>query len=163
MTQRVKVICENYDLAVRDIPAALDWFKTMLKDGNPMQAEFRKLTRSLAQNQIMWSCLADLSKQVKWFGKHLTKEGWKDYITGHLNGQELHPNMDGTGFISINRGSSTSDMTIAEMSAVIELSHAFGADQGVVWSKTSLGRHEQPARQTETVDADTGEILEETA
>ena len=87
----------------------------------------------------MWSCLTDLSKQVKWFGKSLTKEGWKDFITGHLHGQELVPNMDGTGFISINRGRSTSDMTIAELAAVIELCHAFGAEQGVKWSETSLG------------------------
>jgi hypothetical protein len=48
--------------------------------------------------------------------------------------------MDGTGFISLEKGKSTSDMTIKEMTAVIELMHAFGADQGVKWSPTSQGR-----------------------
>ena len=93
-------------------------------------------------DKTIWSCLTDLSNQVKWFGKNLTPEGWKDFITGHLHGQELVPNMDGTGFISINRGRSTSEMTIPEMTAVIELCHAFGAEQGVKWSETSLGTGE---------------------
>ncbi len=151
MTQRMKVACYNPQQAAVDLRPMLDWVKSMLFAGYRMQVEARKQTRSIAQNSIMWSCLTDLSKQVTWFGKRLTPEGWKDWITGHLNGQELHPNMEGTGFISINRGSSTSDMTIAEMSAVIELCHAFGADKDVKWSKTSLGRNEW-------TDAETGEI-----
>ena len=76
---------------------------------------------------------------MAWFGKNLTPEGWKDWITGHLDGQELHPNMDGTGFISIQRGRRTSKMTKAEMTAVIDLAHAFGSDKDVIWSPTSLG------------------------
>ena len=31
-------------------------------------------------------------------------------------------------------------MTIPEMTAVIDLAHAFGAGRGVVWKRTSLGR-----------------------
>jgi hypothetical protein len=153
MTQRMKVACYNYQQATVDLRQGLDWLKSMLMAGHHMQVEFRKKTRSVEQNSIMWSCLTDLSKQVKWFGKNLTPEGWKDFITGHLNGQELHPNMDGTGFISINRGSSTSDMTIAGMTAVIELCHAFGSDQDVKWSKTSLGRNEW-------ANQETGEVME---
>lgn len=120
--------------------AAWMWLKSMLAAGHRMNVTFQTETRSLAQNDLMWSCLADLSKQVKWFGKHLTPEGWKDFITGHLEGQDLVPNMDGTGFISIGRGKSTSKMTIKEMTAVIELCHAFGSDKDVNWSLTSLGR-----------------------
>jgi hypothetical protein len=149
----MKVICYNVQQANADMEPALAWLKAMLCAGHRMQAEFRRQTRSLDQNSIMWSCLTDLSNQVAWFGKRLTKEGWKDWITGHLNGQEMHPNMDGTGFISINRGSSTSDMTVAEMSAVIELCHAFGADKDVKWSKTSLGRNEWITEDGEIMEA----------
>lgn len=127
------------------------WVKSHLIAGHRLVLELRMDTRTKAQNRIMWSCLHDLSKQVTWFGKKMTDEGWKNWITGHLNGQELHPNMDGTGFISVTRGTSTSGMTKGEMTAVIDLCHAFGADQGVKWSKTSLGR---------VVDPETGEILE---
>lgn len=127
--------------AAKELPAVWQWIKAMLVAGHRLALEVRPETRSLEQNQIMWSCLTDLSNQVEWFGKRLKKEGWKDFITGHLDGQDLVPNMDGTGFISIQLGRSTSQMTIKEMIAVIELCHAFGADKGVNWSPTSLGRN----------------------
>ena len=127
--------------AAKDLPGVWAWIKAMTIAGHRLALEVRTETRSLEQNQIMWSCLTDLSNQVEWFGKRLKKEGWKDFITGHLDGQDLVPNMDGTGFISIQRGRSTSQMTIKEMIAVIELCHAFGADKGVNWSPTSLGRN----------------------
>lgn len=114
--------------------------KALLTAGHKLHVTLKTETRSIAQNNLMWSCLTDLSVQVKWFGKRLTKEGWKDFITAHLNGQELVPNMDGTGFVALGKGSSTSDMTIAEMTAVIDLSHCFGDERGVIWSPTSLGR-----------------------
>lgn len=127
--------------AAKDLPGVWAWIKAMTIAGHRLVLEVRPETRSLEQNQIMWSCLKDLSDQVTWFGKKLTKDGWKCFVTGHLDGQDLVPNMDGTGFISIQRGRSTSQMTIKEMIAVIELCHAFGADKGVKWSPTSLGRN----------------------
>lgn len=136
--------------AAKDLPDAWRWIKGMLYAGRRLVLEVKTETRSAKQNRVMWSCLTDLSEQVTWFGKKLKKEGWKDFITGHLDGQDLVPNMDGTGFISIQRGRSTSQMTIKEMIAVIDLCHAFGADKGVVWSVTSLGQNE--------VDQETGEI-----
>lgn len=140
--------------AWKQFQAAWQWAKPHLIEGRRLVLELRLDTRTSKQNRMMWSCLTDLSKQVKWFGKRMTPEGWKNFITGHLNGQELHPNMDGTGFISVTKGSSTSGMTIKEMIAVVDLCHAFGAHEGVVWSKTSLGRDAQH------IDAETGEILE---
>lgn len=113
--------------------------KAHLSAGRRMVLSLAPETRSSAQNRLMWSCLTDLSNQVEWFGKKLTKEGWKDFITGHLDGQDLVPNMDGTGFISIQLGKHTSNMSKAAMTAVIDLSHAFGADKDVRWSPTSLG------------------------
>lgn len=127
--------------------------KAMLMAGQKLVLEVREDKRTLAQNRLMWSVLGDLSDQVEWCGKRLTPEGWKEWITGHLCGQELLPNMDGTGFISISRGRSTSNMTVKEMTAVIELAHAFGAERDVQWSKTSLGRTGLD------VDPETGEIV----
>lgn len=140
--------------AFSQFKSAWQWVKTNWREGHRMILELRMDTRTKAQNRIMWSCLTDLSKQVTWFGKRMTDEGWKNWITGHLNGQELHPNMDGTGFISVTKGTSTSGMTIKEMIAVIDLCHAFGSEQGVNWSKTSIGRNGQ------VVDLETGEILQ---
>lgn len=98
-------------------------------------------TRSIEQNRLMWSILTDLSIQVTWpDGRRMTPTGWKDYFTGHIEGQEMFPNMEGNGFIIVGRGKSTSNMTIREMSQVIELAQMFGDKQQVKWSKTSLGR-----------------------
>ena len=119
--------------------------KAHLSAGRRMLLTLAPETRSTAQNALMWSCLSDLACQVTWFGKKLTADGWKNFITGHLDGQDLHPNIDGTGFISIQRGRSTSSMTKAEMTAVIDLAHAFGSDKGVIWSPTSLGRELEKA------------------
>jgi hypothetical protein len=139
--QRLSIRLNDAQTGHAEWVKAWAWCKAMLIAGHRLVLIVRKETRSLAQNSLMWSCLNDLSEQVKWDGtRRLKPEAWKDYMTAHLNGQDLVPNMDGTGFVAIGRGSSTSDMTIAEMTAVIELAHAFGAGRGVNWSRTSLGR-----------------------
>jgi hypothetical protein len=154
MTDRINLTLHSPTQAAVELPRAWAWIKAMLMAGHRLVLSIRTETRTLKQSALMWSCLTDLSNEVTWFGKKLTKEGWKDFITGHLDGQDLVPNMDGTGFISIQRGRSTSTMTIREMVAVIDLCHAFGADQGVKWSPTSLGR------EAFAVDPDTGDIVE---
>lgn len=116
------------------ISAAFRAVKPHLIAGRAYDLTIKPETRRTAQNRMMWACLTDISEQVKWFGKRMTKEGWKDFITAHLNGTELVPNMDGTGFVAISAGRSTSDMTIAEMTAVIDLALSFGAEQGVRFS-----------------------------
>lgn len=157
MTDRISITFHSVTQMALEMPRLLEWIKAMLVAGHRLVFSVRAETRSAKQNNMMWSCLTDLSNQVTWFGKKLTKEGWKDFITGHLDGQDLVPNMDGTGFISIQRGRSTSAMTIKEMVAVIDLCHAFGSDKGVQWSPTSLGRD------AFAVDPETGEIVETTA
>ena len=154
MNDRVNLTLYSPTQAASEWTRVGQWVKAMTLAGHRLVLSIRTETRSAKQNAMMWSCLTDLSNQVTWFGKKLTKEGWKDFITGHLAGQDLVPNMDGTGFISIHRGRSTSQMTIKEMIAVIDLCHAFGAEQGVNWSPTSLGRD------AFAVDPETGEIVE---
>lgn len=124
--------------------------KAWLVAGKRVIVTIRTDTRSLAQNRLMWSILGDLSRQVEWAkGKRLTAEGWKDYLTAHLQGQDLVPNMDGDGFVAIGRGKGTSDMTVAEMTSVIDLGRMFGDARGVNWSPTSLGREWQAMHETD--------------
>ncbi len=129
--------------------------KALLMAGHKLTLEVRTETRTLAQNRLLWSVMHDLSEQVQWCGRRLTPKGWKEWLTGHLDGQELLPDMHGTGFISISRGRSTSQMTVKEMTAVIDLAHAFGAERGVKWSRTSLGRDDSP----DDIDPETGELM----
>lgn len=114
--------------------------KSALMAGTQMVLEVRGLTRTIEQNRMLHSILNDLSKQVLWFDRRLTPEGWKHLLSGHLAGVDLVPNFDGTGFVSLTKGKPTSSMTRKEMSAMFELAWAFGSERGVQWSPTSQGR-----------------------
>lgn len=85
-------------------------------------------SRTLEQNAKMWACLTDISKQVEWYGRYLTKTVWKEIITASLKGQETVPGLDGN-FVVI--GASTSKMSIKEMCDVITCALAFGDSKGV--------------------------------
>ena len=84
--------------------------------------------RSLNQNRMMWANLEDIAQQVVWYGVKLTKEEWKDVLTAALKKQKVVPGIEG-GFVII--GARTSKMTVSEMTELIELSTAFGTQQGV--------------------------------
>ena len=88
----------------------------------------KKRTRSLEANACMWACLTDISRQVVWYGQRLTPEEWKEVISAGLRPQRVVPGIEG-GFVSL--GVRTSKMSIKEMSNMIELCLAFGAQQGV--------------------------------
>lgn len=89
-------------------------------------------TRNLDQNAAMWAMLADVSQQVDWYGRKLNPEDWKHVFSASLRKLEVVPNLDGTGFVAL--GQSTSKMTKAEFSDLLELIAAFGATHGVTWT-----------------------------
>ena len=84
--------------------------------------------RSLNQNRMMWANLEDIAQQVVWYGVKLTKDEWKDVLTAALKKQKVVPGIEG-GFVVL--GARTSKMTVPEMTELIELSTAFGTQQGV--------------------------------
>lgn len=88
-------------------------------------------TRSLEQNSRLWASLSDVSQQVEWYGRKLTPEDWKHVFTASLRKLEVVPNLDGTGFVAL--GQSTSRMGKKELSDLLELIYAFGAERGVVF------------------------------
>jgi len=87
-----------------------------------------KDTRSIEQNNKMWAVLTELSKKLEWYGQWLEPEEWKDVITAGLKKQKVVPGIDG-GFVVI--GAKTSKMSIKQMSDVIELAYATGAEHDV--------------------------------
>lgn len=91
----------------------------------------RKRTRTTQANACMWAHLADLSRQVDWYGQKLTAEEWKEVISAGLRNQRAVPGING-GFVVL--GVRTSRMSIAEMAQMIELIQAFGTERGVRWT-----------------------------
>lgn len=84
--------------------------------------------RTLDQNKLMWALLNDVSRQVVWHGQKLEAGEWKDVFTAALKRQKVVPGLEG-GFVVL--GTSTSRMTKPELSELVELVYAFGAEQNV--------------------------------
>lgn len=95
--------------------------------------EFKEPKRSLPQNDRMWAMLTDLARQVPYHGIRLAADDWKLLFLDALKREvRMVPNLDGNGFVSLGR--SSSDLSKAEMTDLIELIFAFGAQHGVVFA-----------------------------
>ena len=98
--------------------------------------EFRSPRRTLEQNALMWSLLAQVSKHVVWYGQKLSSEDWKDVLTASLRRIRVVPGIDaGT---SVPLGMRTSQMTKQELADLIELIYAFGAERDVKFRELEL-------------------------
>lgn len=101
-----------------------------LPDGT--RVDFKAPKRSLAQNDRMWAMLTDIATQLPWHGIKLSPDDWKLVFLDSLKRElRLVPNIDGSGFVNLGR--SSSDLSKAEMTDLIDLMHAFGANHGVVF------------------------------
>lgn len=94
--------------------------------------EFKAARRSIPQNSLLWSLLSEVAAQVEWHGMKLRPDDWKTIFMAALNAElRLVPNIEGNGFVNLGR--SSSDLTKQEMSELIELVAAFGANHGVTF------------------------------
>lgn len=105
--------------------------------------EIKPRTRSLDANAKMWAMLTDISRQVEWYGQHLTNEEWKDVMTAALKRQKVVPGLEG-GFVVI--GARTRNMTVKEMSEMVELLYSFGAEHDVKWSEPADHGYQEMGR-----------------
>ncbi len=95
------------------------------------RVEIKAAKRSLPQNDRMWAMLSDVAMQLPWHGQKITPDDWKLIFLDGLKGEiRTVPNIDGTGFVSLRR---SSDLTKDEMSNLIDLIGAFGAEHGVTF------------------------------
>lgn len=90
--------------------------------------QLKEPTRTLDQNSRMWVLLTRIAEQVEWYGETLTPENWKDIFTAGMRKQRAVPGLDG-GFVVL--GARTSKMTKSELSDLMTLIEAFGAQRGV--------------------------------
>jgi len=98
------------------------------------RVEFKASKRSLPQNDRMWAMLTDVATQLKWHSIGLTPDDWKLVFLDSLNRESRFvPNIDGTGFVNLGR--SSADLSKEEMSELIELIFAFGAQHGVKFNE----------------------------
>ena len=95
--------------------------------------EFKEPKRTLPQNARMWAMLTDIACQKEHCGRRYSPDEWKVLFL-HAIGRETRfiPALDGQGFIPL--GQSSSDLSKAEMSEMLEFVACWGAENGIVWS-----------------------------
>ena len=102
------------------------------------RVEFKATKRSLPQNDRMWAMLTDVAEQVPWHGVRLRPDDWKLIFLDALK-QEMRmvPNLNGDGFVNLGR--SSSDLSKGEMSDLMELIAAWGAQHDVKFHEPPIG------------------------
>ncbi len=113
---------------------------------------FRKKSRSTEQSAKMWAMLREVSDQVEWYGQKLEDEDWKDIFTASLRHARVVPGIDKGTFVPL--GMRTSTLTIEEMSNLIELIYAFGAEHGVVFKEPKHINESGNSSQPDKADVD---------
>jgi hypothetical protein len=106
------------------------------------RVEFKEVKRSLAQNDRMWAMLTDIARQATHNGRKYTTDQWK-VLFMHACGREaieFLPALDGSAFIPW--GNRSSDLSVKEMTELIEFMFAWGAEHEVTF-------HEPPDTQPE--------------
>jgi hypothetical protein len=94
--------------------------------------EFKQAKRTTDQNSKLWASLTDIATQLPWHGIKLSPDDWKLLFLDALKREvRMVPNIDGNGFVSLGR--SSSDLSKAEFSDLLEIIAAFGANHGVVF------------------------------
>ena len=106
---------------------AINWIE---KAPTGTRITFQAAQRSVPQSDKMWAMLTEVAAQHQWHGVKLSPEDYKFIFLDALK-RELRvvPNLDGNGFVNLGR--SSSDLSKAEMSDLIELIHAFGAQHNI--------------------------------
>lgn len=97
------------------------------------RVEFKQAKRTTDQNAKMWAALTDIAQQATHMGRKYSPDQWKVLFL-HALGREVQfiPALDGSTFIPW--GQSSSDLSKAEMSDLIELILSWGAQNGVTFT-----------------------------
>jgi len=96
------------------------------------RVEFKAIKRTLAQSDLMWAMLTDISAQREHNGRKFTPDQWKVIMLAAI-GREVQfiPSLDGKTFIPW--GQSSSDLSREEMSDLISFMEMWGAENSVVF------------------------------
>jgi hypothetical protein len=123
---------------------AMDWLK---RAPFGTRIEFKSIKRTIPQNDRMWAMLTDVATQLKWHGQRLSSHDWKLIFLDHLNREvRIVPAIDGRGFVNLGR--SSSDLSKDEMTDLMVLIEAFGAEHGVEFHETQIAARTSPGAAT---------------
>lgn len=120
---------------------AIHWIKN-LPTGT--RVVFHEPKRSIPQNDALWAALGDIAKQKTHHGMKLADADWKLLFMDALNGDlKMVPNLDGSGYVPLGRSSSA--LSVREMSDLLEIVHAWGAQNGVTFREPATLSKQSPS------------------
>lgn len=94
------------------------------------RVELKEPKRTVPQNDRMWAMLTEIATKALLGGKRYSADEWKCIFLNAL-GQEMKflPKLEGNGFVPI--GHRSSDLSVKEMSDLMELMTAWCANNGI--------------------------------
>lgn len=112
------------------------------------RVEYKGPARNLDQNAKFWALLSDVARQHRIGDRRYTADAFKVmFLTAYAEetGREIKylPAIHRAGMIPAGR--SSSDLSVKEMSEVIEWILAWGAENNIVWSDPKLKEERQNA------------------
>lgn len=138
MSDIYKTISEHIE-----INSLLNWVDDMCTKGlrgGAVIVTLGREVRTKEQNSKGWPMWSDLSNQVVWHGERLDAEDFKLMLTAVIKKQRSVQGIDG-GFVILSY--SSRKLSKKEFSDLIELTYAFGTDNGVKWSEKSVKAYEK--------------------
>lgn len=165
MTDRLSLALWEPVQAHAALMTAWSRIKPMLMAGHRLTLEVRPEKRSDAENRLLHALLTHIARSQEWAGKKRDVETWKRLLTAawlRARGEhiEMLPALDGHGIDIVFRR--TSDLTKGECAELIEFIYAWGVQNDLQFPPKPI---EPPPKQLsrkkrETIDAETGEVLE---
>lgn len=121
---RAVLILSNPDVRKR----ASEW---VAKAPDGCRVEFKEPRRSTDQNAKLWATLTDVASQATHMGRKYSSADWKSLFM-HAMGREMTfiPTLDGKTFLPI--GLSSSDLSKAEMSALLAFIESWAAENDII-------------------------------
>jgi hypothetical protein len=112
---------------------AIDWIR---KAPTNSRVEFKGPARSLDQNSRFWAMLTDVAVQGRIEGRRYNTEQWKLmflHAYAEERGIEIKylPALNRAGMVPCGR--SSSDLSVGEMSEVMDFIAAWGAENGITF------------------------------
>jgi len=117
--------------------------------GVPMgsRIEFKETKRSIPQNDRFWALLTEIADHMRPLGRDYPPENWKIiFMAAYGHEVKFLPSLDQKTFIPV--GHSSSDLSVREMSDLMEFMSAWAAENGI-----ALNDHKSPDTDADSATA----------
>jgi len=113
--------------------------KEPLADGKQLTLEIKNASKTCPQNSKYHAMIDEIAQQASHLGAKWDAEDWKRMLVwqfckdSNLNEGKIVPSLDGTGIVQL--GFQTRKFTKEQASEFVEFLHAWGAENGIVYSQ----------------------------